>query len=78
MSQVRILSFRPYKKTVSLLRRSLYIVEGGVTCEIKVSAVLCYVKVCLGLLEGGVSEELLESVNASAVLKIPGSEGVPE
>ena len=61
-----------------MLRRLFYVVQRGVTCEIKVSAILCYVEVCLGLLEGGMPEELLEGVNASAVLEIPGGEGVTE
>ena len=61
-----------------MLRRLFYVVQRGVTCEIKVSAVLRYVEVCLGLLESGMSEEFLEVVNASAVLKIPGCEGMTE
>ena len=78
MSQVQILSFRPYKKTASLLRWSFHIVQGAEPLEIKVSAVLGNMEICLGLLEGGVSEELLEVINASAVLKIPGGEGVAQ
>ena len=42
------------------------------------SAVLGYVEVCLSLLESGVPEKLLKAVNASAVLEIPGREGVPK
>ena len=64
------------KQAPSLSRRLFYVVQGRITCEIKVSAVLCYVKVCLSLLKGGMSEKLLEAVYTSAVLKIPGGEGV--
>ena len=78
MSQVRILSFRPYKKTVSTLRRSFHIVEWAEAVKIKVSSILGYVKICLGLLKGGMSEELLKVVYAPAVLKIPGGESVAE
>ena len=60
----------------SLMRRLFYVVQGAIPIEIKVSAILCYVKVCLSLLEGGMSEEFLKVVNASAVLKIPGGEGM--
>ena len=60
------------------MRRLFYVVQRRVTCEIKVCSVLRYVEVSLGLLEGGMTEELLEGVNASAVLKIAGRESVPE
>ncbi len=39
---------------------------------------MCYVEVCLGLLESGVPEKLLEAVNVATVLKIPGGERVPK
>ena len=60
------------------MRRLFYVVQRGVTCEIKVSPILRYVEVCLGLLERGVSEEFLEVVDVAPVLKIPGGERVPK
>ena len=60
----------------SLMRRLFYVVQGAIPIEIKVSAILCYVKIRLSLFEGGMSEEFLKIVNTSAVLKIPSSEGM--
>ena len=60
------------------MRRLFYVVQGAELIEIKVSTILCNVEICLSLLEGGMSEEFLKVVNASAIFKIPGCKGVPE